>query len=213
MLSRYQSSYSSGHADSGRRDAGAGEADIAIATEALSGREGLLALPCYRWGRSIITQKHHPLAAQRSVTLEDITQYPIVTYVQGFTGRYMLDEAFARHQLQPDIVLTAVDADVIKTYVRLGLGIGIIADMAFSREQDKDLETLDATALFGVSTSRLAIRKDKYLKAYLFRFIEMFAPHLSVDVVKQALACANDEQAQALLADFSVPLYQSLAER
>lgn len=108
------------------------EVDIAIATEVLATRESLIALPCYQWSRSIIVKKDHPLTKKTKLTLADIVQYPIITYVQGFTGRYKQDEVFKQHHLQPNIVLTAVDADVIKTYVRLELGIGIIANMAYS---------------------------------------------------------------------------------
>ncbi len=185
-----------------------GDADIAIATEALADRESLLSLPCYRWSRSIITRRDHPLAGQQALTLEDVARYPIITYVKGFTGREQVDEAFARGQLQPDFVLTAVDADVIKTYVRLGLGIGIIANMAISAEQDRDLQAINAKNLFGISCSRIAIKRDKYIKDYVFRFIEMFAPHLSAEIVKQGLLCSNNAEAEKLFSDFVVPIYQ-----
>lgn len=185
-----------------------GEVDIAIATEALADREGLLSMPCYQWSRSIITRHQHPLMQLPSVALADVVRYPIITYVKGFTGREQLDEAFSRERLQPNFVLTAVDADVIKTYVRLGLGIGIIADMAFHPDQDRDLQALNAKNLFGVSTSRIAIKRDKYIKDYVFRFIEMFAPHLSADVVKQALLCSSNAEAEKLFADFVVPIYR-----
>ena len=187
-----------------------GEVDVAIATEALSEREALIAMPCYQWSRSIVTQKNHPLAQKQLLTLQDIVKYPIITYVQGFTGRHKVDESFFKHHLTPDIVLTAVDADVIKTYVRLGLGIGIIADMAFNQKQDKDLLALDARALFGISTSQIAIKKDKYIKTFIFQFIEMFAPHLKVGVVRQALTCKGKEQIQRLFEDYSVPVYRQL---
>lgn len=185
-----------------------GEVDIAIATEALAERETLLSLPCYQWSRSIITRLDHPLTRQRAITLADVARYPIITYVKGFTGRQQLDEVFARHRLQPEFVLTAVDADVIKTYVRLGLGIGIIADMAFNPVLDRDLQALNAKELFGISTSRIAVKRDKYIKAYVFRFIEMFAPHLTAGIVKQALACSNNREASKLLEDFLIPIYR-----
>lgn len=184
------------------------DVDIAIATESLADRDSLLALPYYQWGRSIITQIDHPLVARQTrITLHDIIQYPIITYVRGFTGRHKVDETFARHQLQPDIVLAAVDADVIKTYVRLGLGIGIIADMAFNHKVDKDLHVFDARHLFGISTSLIAIKKDKYLKNYVLRFIETLAPHLSVAVVRQALTCNDTHKISQLVATFDVPVY------
>jgi len=185
-----------------------GAVDIAIATEALSETETLVAMPCYQWSRSIVTQKDHPLAQKQHITLEDIIKFPIITYVQGFTGRHKVDEVFAKHHLMPDIVLSAVDADVIKTYVRLGLGIGIIANMAFNQEQDADLQALDAKALFGISTSRIAIKRDKYIKAYIFQFIEMFASHLTPAVVMRALDCQDNTQLQHLFEDYSVPVFQ-----
>ncbi len=183
------------------------KADIAIATEALSDREALAVMPCYQWGRSIITQKGHALAKSGTLTLQDLIRFPIITYVQGFTGRHKVDESFTAQALTPDIVLTAVDADVIKTYVRLGLGVGIIADMAFNPEQDKDLMALDARALFGVSTSQIAIKKEKYIKSYIVRFIEMFAPHLTASVISQVLACRDGGQVQLMFKNFSIPVY------
>ncbi len=189
------------------------EVDIAIATEALSERETLLAMPCYQWSRSIITQQNHPLLKKRVIKLEDIVEYPIITYVQGFTGRHKLDEAFAKHQLRPDIVLTAVDADVIKTYVRLGLGIGIVADMALNSSQDSDLQVVRARELFGMSTSQVAVKKKKYLKEYILRFVEMLAPHLSVETVKTALTCADNDQVKRFFADFAIPGYEEVVGR
>ncbi len=186
-----------------------GEVDIAIATEALSEREALVAMPCYQWSRSIVIPKNHPLAQKQQITLQDIIKFPIITYVQGFTGRHKVDEVFAKHHLIPDIVLTAVDADVIKTYVRLGLGIGIIANMAFNQEQDADLQVLDAKALFGISTSRIAIKREKYIKAYIFQFIEMFATHLTPEVVRRALDCQDNAQIHRLFEDYSVPVFHT----
>lgn len=190
-----------------------GEADIAIATEALSERASLLAMPCYQWSRSLIMRRDHDLAKKSSLTLQDIAQYPIITYEQGFTGRARLDQAFSAQQLQPEIVLTAVDADVIKTYVRLGLGIGIIADMAFNPLQDGDLAVVSVKQHFGLGISQVAVKKDKYLKDYIYRFIEMLAPHLSADIVKRALACDGKEAELALFKDFRVPGYQLLLQQ
>jgi len=183
------------------------EVDIAIATEVLATRETLVALPCYRWSRSVIIKKNHPLAQKKELILEDIVKYPIVTYVQGFTGRYKLDEVFKQHQLQPNIVLTAVDADVIKTYVRLGLGIGIIADMAFNPQQDSDLCVVNVEHLFGISTSQIAIKKDRYIKPYIYPFIEMFAPHLTQNTIQQAIECVDLEARQQMFLDVSIPMY------
>jgi len=182
------------------------EVDIAIATEVLASREGLVALPCYQWSPSVIVKAGHPLAMINKVALEDIVQYPIVTYVQGFTGRYRQDEVFKKNHLQPNIVLSAVDADVIKTYVRLGLGIGIIANMAYSNEQDKDLCDIKVEHLFGISTSQVAIKKGRVIKPYIYSFIEMLAPHLTSKIVKQAVECKSLEERRQLFLD--IPIFQ-----
>ena len=184
-----------------------GDVDIAIATEVLASRKTLVSLPCYQWSRSVITKKDHPLAKKKQLILEDITQYPIITYVRGFTGRYRQDEIFDKHQLHPNIVLTAVDADVIKTYVRLGLGIGIIADMAISKDQDSDLIALNAKHLFGMTTSQIAIKKSQYIKPYLFPFIELFAPHLTQKLIRQAIECVDFKARKQLFSDVSIPMY------
>ena len=184
-----------------------GDVDVAIATECLASRETLVSMPCYRWSRSVITKKGHELVSQKELELEDIVRYPIITYVQGFTARYRQDEIFNKFHLQPNIVLTAVDADVIKTYVRLGLGIGIIANMAFSAEQDSDLVSIDVEHLFGISTSQIAVKKDSPIKPYIYSFIEMFAPQLSQDLIKQAIACESLEQRRQLFFDIAIPMY------
>jgi len=184
-----------------------GEVDIAIATEVLASRETLVALPCYQWSRSVIMKKNHPLLKQAHLTLKDIVQYPIVTYVQGFTGRYKQDEIFKEHQLQPNIVLAAVDADVIKTYVRLGLGIGIIADMAINSEVDSDLVAVSVRHLFGLSCSQIAIKNNCYIKPYVFPFIELFAPHLTQNIIMQAIACNDLKARQQLLSELIIPMY------
>ncbi len=184
-----------------------GDADLAIATEVLSTRETLVALPCYQWSRSIITKKDHPLINKKKLDLQDIVLYPIITYVQGFTGRHKQDEIFKKHNLQPNIVLSAFDADVIKTYVRLGLGIGIIADMAFNSVQDADLEALSVEHLFGISTSQIAIKKDRYIKPYVYSFIEMFAPHLTQELIRQVIESEDLKTRQLLFTDISIPVY------
>ncbi len=184
-----------------------GEVDIAIASEVLADREALVALPCYQWSRSVISQKDHPLTLKTKLTLEDLVQYPIITYVQGFTGRQSQDEVFKQYGLKPNIVLSAADADVIKTYVRLGLGIGIIADMAYSSEQDKDLSVMSVEHLFGKNSSHIAIKKERYIKPYIFPFIEMFAPHLTQSIIRETISCSDIGQRLQLLADISIPVY------
>lgn len=173
-----------------------GEADICIATESLSLYDGLVTLPCYEWNHCVITPPDHPLLKKQTLTLDAIAQYPIVTYDFAFTGRGKINEAFQQAGITPNIALTAIDADVIKTYVELGLGIGILAQMSFIPERDNHLRMLEAAHLFRPSTTRIAIRKNEYLRGYTYDFIELFAPHLSREVVSRAmhLSSKNDSE-------------------
>lgn len=155
-----------------------GEADIGIATEALEQYPELVMLPCYQWNRCIIVPPKHPLLKLKKLTLEAINQYPIITYDFAFTGRTKINQAFANRGLEPNVVLTAIDSDVIKTYVELGLGVGILANMAFDAKRDKNLRSIDASHLFEASTTRIGISRNSYIRSYIFDFIEMFAPHL-----------------------------------
>ncbi len=165
-----------------------GEADIGVATEALSSHDELVTLPCYRWTHSIVVPPGHALLdIEGPLTLEQLVQHPIITYEQGFTGRAHIDEAFAREGLAPDVVLSAMDADVIKTYVELGMGVGIVASIAVDAERDRHLRLLDAGHLFEVNLTRLGLRRGAWLRGYAFHFIESFAPTLTRDVVAQAL--------------------------
>ena len=164
----------------------AGRADIGIATEALDRFPDLAALPGYDWGHTAIVPKTHPLAAlNRPITLADLAEYPLVTYDTAFTGRSHIDEAFALQSLQPEIVLTAMDADVIKTYVELGLGVGIVASTAIDAQRDNLLVTLDSGHLFARNTTKVAIRKGVYLRGYAYAFLELFAPHLTREFVHE----------------------------
>jgi LysR family cys regulon transcriptional activator len=164
-----------------------GEADIAIATESLMMYDELVTLPCYEWHHCIVVPVGHPLLDEKKLTLKKIAQYPIVTYDFAFSGRSKINAAFNAHNITPNIVLTAIDADVIKTYVELGLGIGIVAQMAFIPERDKLLRMIDAENLFQSSTTRIAIRRNEFLRGYTYHFIELFAPHLTRDIVAKAL--------------------------
>jgi LysR family cys regulon transcriptional activator len=166
-----------------------GEADIGVATEALAHYEQLVALPSYRWTHSVIVPPGHELLdGDGPVTLAQLARHPIVTYEPGYTGRAHIDEAFAAAGLVPDIVLSAMDADVIKTYVELGLGVGIIASIAFDAERDPNLRALDARHLFEVNLTRLAIRRGTWLRGYVYVFIESFAPSLTRALVERAVA-------------------------
>ena len=164
-----------------------GDADIGIATESLELHGELATLPCYEWNHCVITPPKHPLLEGRKLTLEAIAQYPIITYDFAFSGRGKINAAFREKGLEPNIVLTAIDADVIKTYVELGLGIGIVARMAYIPERDRHLRMVDAAHLFEPSTTRVAIRRNEYLRGYTYDFIELFAPHLTHKVVSKAL--------------------------
>lgn len=164
-----------------------GEADLGIATESLAQATDLLSFPCYSWHHVVVTPPEHPLTAIARPTLAELARYPIVTYEVIFTGRPHIDQAFARAGITPDIVLTALDSDVIKTYVREGLGIGIIAAMAFDERSDSDLHVIDALHLFASNVTRLAIRRGVELRSYVFDFIELFAPTLTRNTITQAL--------------------------
>ncbi|MDQ2917687.1 MAG: CysB family HTH-type transcriptional regulator [Pseudomonadota bacterium] len=166
----------------------AGEVDVGIATEALGDYPDLVALPCYRWNRGVLVPNGHPLAAIRPLTLEALVKYPIVTYDFAFTGRSAINAAFGAKGLEPNIVLTALDSDVIKTYVELGMGVGIVAQMAYDRAKDSGFELLDAGHLFAASLTRLALRKGVFLRGFVYEFIALFAGQYTRAVVDAALA-------------------------
>jgi LysR family transcriptional regulator, cys regulon transcriptional activator len=164
------------------------EADMAIATEALDSYPKLLALPGYEWSHCVVVPAKHPLAKRERLSLEELAPYPLVTYDPAFAGRTHIDEAFRAQGLAPDIVLSAVDSDVIKTYVELGLGVGIIAAMAFDEKRDRALRALDAGHLFGTMTTRVAVRRGAALRGFAYTFIELFSPRLTRRLVETALA-------------------------
>jgi len=182
-----------------------GDADFAIATESLHLYNDLVMLPCYHWNRSIIVRKEHPLARKQDITIQDIAKYSLVTYVFGFTGRSDLDAAFKKANVEPKIAFTATDADVIKTYVRLGVGIGVIASMAIDAKIDSDLVTIDASHLFKASTTKIGFRRGSFLRGYMFDFIERFAPHLTKNVVTQAMLLKNNAEVDELFNGVDLP--------
>jgi LysR family transcriptional regulator, cys regulon transcriptional activator len=184
-----------------------GTVDFAIATEAMELFANLIMLPCYRWNRCILVPRGHALTRLSELTLEDVAAQPIVTYVFGFTGRSRLDEAFAAKGLAPKVVFTATDADVIKTYVRLGLGIGIIAAMAYDETIDSDLVALDASHLFASSVTQIGCRRDTFLRGYMYEFIEDFAPHLSRDLIIEAFKTEHRTELADLFAHLELPVY------
>jgi LysR family cys regulon transcriptional activator len=173
----------------------AGEADIGVATEALDAETDLVAFPWYEWRHAAIVPRDHPLAAAGNFTLADLAEQPLITYHEGFTGRSRIDRAFADAGLTPDIVMSALDADVIKTYVELGLGVGIVASMAWHPKKDEGLALLDGKDVFPANTTRIAIRRGHYLRGFAYRFIEFCAADLTETVVRAALEPGKDELA------------------
>jgi len=183
-----------------------GTVDFAIATEALELFSDLIMMPCYKWNRSIVVPEGHPLTQLSELTLEDVARYPIVTYVFGFTGRSKLDDAFLSRGLSPKVVFTAADADVIKTYVRLGLGVGIVAKMACD-EVAEGLVTLDASHLFEPSITKIGFRKGTFIRGYMYEFIETFAPHLTREVIEEAVSRGTREEIDELFNHIELPTY------
>ncbi len=177
-----------------------GEADVGIATEALAQYEQLVTLPCYQWTHAVVLPPGHPLLDGQALTLERLARHPLITYESGYTGRSHIDDAFAKAGLQPSIVLTAMDADVIKTYVELGMGVGIVASIAFDADRDRTLAAIDAGHLFEHNVTRLAFRRNAFLRSYVYAFIETFAPPLTKQRVLEA-AQAGDAKATKGSAD------------
>lgn len=169
-----------------------GEADLAIATEALDDPAQLVAIPCYRWHHCVVVPKGHPLARAKPLTLEEIAAHPIVTYDPTFAGRSAVDRSFAARGLSPDVVLTALDSDVIKSYVALGLGVGIISSRAFRKGNDEGLVALSCDHLFPAQTTRLAYKRGAYLRGYTVEFIRLFVPNLRAQDLKSLEAAAGD---------------------
>ena len=170
-----------------------GEADIAIATEALDQYPQLVMLPCYQWGHCVVAPDGHPILAEKSLSLASLANWPLITYDPAFAGRSLINKAFERAQLEPNVVLAAIDADVIKTYVSLGLGLGIISALAVDPQRDSGLVALDAGHLFESNTTRLAVRRGTYLRRYDYDLITLFAPHLSKRVVDMAMQGGGEE--------------------
>lgn len=164
-----------------------GGVDLGIVTENYPAIDTLVMLPCYQWNRAVVTPPRHPLLNEKPLTLEAIARFPIVTYDFAFNPESPIRKAFDARNLKTNIALTAVDADVIKVYVELGVGIGILAKMAFDAERDSALRLIDAGHLFEPSTTRIAVRRNAYLRRYVYDFVELFAPHLSRAVVEKTM--------------------------
>lgn len=164
-----------------------GKADIGIATEGLSQFEELVSFPCYRWYHAIVVPEGHPLLEKNPVTLADLARYPLITYDLGFTGRGHIDAAFRKGDIATDIVLTAMDSDVIQQYVMLGLGVGIVASMAVRQNGHQGLHVIDASHLFAQNVTRLAVRRGAYLRQYTLDLIQQLSPELTRESIDQAL--------------------------
>ncbi len=164
-----------------------GEADIGIATEAISHYDKILCLPAYQWNRCVVVPQGHPLIKDVPLTLKKLTAYPLITYDFAFTGGSLVSQVFNQGGLEPNVVLTAIDADVIKTYVGLGLGVGLLANMAYDAERDANLVAIDAKHLFPDSTTFVGVRRDAYLRKFAYDFIQLLAPSFDRRAVAEAL--------------------------
>ncbi|HEX5649195.1 MAG TPA: HTH-type transcriptional regulator CysB [Steroidobacteraceae bacterium] len=180
--------------------------DFAIATGSESLFDGFSLLPCYKWHRHVVVPQNHALARARKITLKQLAAHPIITYVFSFTGPSSLHGIFAKEGLVPNVVLTARDADVIKTYVRLGLGVGIVASMAIEAEGDADLVHIDTSDLFPTHTTWIGFRRGGLLRKYQLDFIQLFAPHLTRRVIERAAGAANPAEVEQLVAGLELPL-------
>jgi LysR family cys regulon transcriptional activator len=180
--------------------------DFAIATGSEGLFDGFALLPCYKWHRHVVVPRNHPLARAKKITLKQLASHPIITYVFSFTGPSSLHGIFAKEGLVPNVVLTARDADVIKTYVRLGLGVGIVASMAIESEGDADLVHIDTSDLFPTHTTWIGFRRGGLLRKYQLDFIQLFAPHLTRRVIERAAGAANPAEVEQLVAGLDLPL-------
>ena len=167
-------------------------ADIAIATEGIANTSGVIALPGYQWQHVVIVPLSHPLLNQKNLSLEELIKYPLITYDKAFSGRSKIDAAFNQRNLQPDIILEAIDADVIKTYVEIGMGVGIVAGVAFDPERDRNLRSLPAGHLFGNNVTHIGVKQGAYLRSFVYTFIELFSPTLTRKIVEQAMLGESD---------------------
>jgi LysR family cys regulon transcriptional activator len=180
--------------------------DFAIATGSEGLFDGFALLPCYKWHRHVVVPRNHPLARAKKITLKQLASHPIITYVFSFTGPSSLHGIFAKEGLVPNVVLTARDADVIKTYVRLGLGVGIVASMAIESEGDADLVHIDTSDLFPTHTTWIGFRRGGLLRKYQLDFIQLFAPHLTRRVIERAAGAPNPAEVEQLVAGLDLPL-------
>jgi LysR family cys regulon transcriptional activator len=188
--------------------AGRDRIDFAINTGSQELFTNLVLLPCYRWHRRIVVPQGHPLASEPNVTIESLGKYPIVTYVFGFSGPSSLQQIFAGAGLTPHVALTARDADVIKTYVRLGLGVGIVASMAVDAREDADLVSIDAAHLFPAHLTWVGFHQGALLRGYMYEFLQLVAPHLTKRLVERSGNASTPAEVEALFSDVELPVYR-----
>ena len=184
-----------------------GTVNFGIATEVMTYFEDLIALPCYRWRRAVLVPANHPLAQEKNLSLAALAAYPLATYTFGFDPGAPLDTAFRNQGLQPQVNFTATDADVIKTYIRLGHGVGITAALAYDATQDTDLVCIDASHLFEVSTAHIVFRRGSFIRQHMFHFLNIFAPHLTEEVIRVAQSPQGKNQLATLLEHAVLPVY------
>lgn len=179
--------------------------DCAIATGSEHLFEDMTVLPCYRWHRVIVVPREHPLASVPRPTLKQLAAYPLVTYTFSFAGPSSLPQAFAKAGLTPDVAITARDADVIKAYVRLGLGVGIVAQMAVDPKEDADLASIDASHLFSAHVTWIGFRRGVLLRRYMYDFVQLLAPHLDRRLVERAHRMSTAAEVAQLFTDIALP--------
>jgi len=191
----------------------ANEIDFAIATGSRDLFSDLLLVPSYHWDRKIIVPRNHALTGLgRKLTLQDLAEHPLVTYVFSFGGQSSLKRAFAEQGLEPDVVFTARDADVIKTYVRMGLGVGIVASMAAECDDQKDMTAIDAEGLFPRSTTWIGFRKDVVLRRYMLDFVQLFAPHITADQLEKTRHVRTQSDVDKLFRNADLPVRGGCAD-
>ena len=183
-----------------------GKVDFGIATEAMEHFEDLVAIPCYRWRRSFLVPPGHPLLDVKPLTLQAVARYPLVTYVFGFDHGAPLEVAFRREGLSPEVAITATDADIIKTYVRMGLGVGIVATLAHDADESSELQAIDASQLIEISTARVVFRRGLFLRGFMYEFLALFAAHLTRELIESALSVRSRSAMDPLLVDVDLPL-------
>ena len=184
-----------------------GSVDFAIASEAMEQFSNLVTMPCYSWNRILLVRSDHPLVNEENLTLKKIAEYPLVTYINGFTGRYQLDNAFKKASVTPKIMFTAADADIIKAYVKMKLGVGIIASVAYEPEFDADLVSIDVSHLFDTCITKIAVKRGVTLRKYMYEFIALFAPHLTENLIDAAMGTKNNDELNQLFKGVTVPHY------